>query len=459
MAHRIRLALCIGLIILLLLGSNLVLAQKSVNPTSPNPEPAWVGQYIHHVNYPNNVGDYVSLAINPIDNRPHVSYYDATNGDLMYALYVGKGLGNCGTGNNWHCEALDTTGNVGTSTSIDIWQVDSDSYKVGISYHDVTNGALKYISWICHPLNCTIKNDVTISASDFAWLSIGDFTSLKLDPNGNPHIAYYRSNTIGDDSLMIGNYVGSGGNCGEGTSAGKWQCDMIDIGNGVGQYVSLDLTYDGSPYLAYYDAGFGNLKVAYYLGIADPDCDDENGWVCPVVDSVGNVGKYVSITAQHQIGDQIFRIAYYDATNQQLKYYDPTWNAVVVDEMGTSLSPMGIAMDIDSNGYPIIAYQQISSDFSPPQLLIARPYLVYNDGNFGNCGDTPPGYIFLYWRCNILDYAGQYLEEASYVSVDSSAAGPQIAYSEFYSYDVGDNAMSLKYLSQMYQLFMPVLVK
>ena len=102
MGQRTHVALFVTLIILMLLmGVNLALAQRSGSPAdgapSPHAEPAWVGQYIQHVDYPNNVGDYVSLAINPIDNRPHVSYYDYTNGDLMYARYVGDGAGNCGT--------------------------------------------------------------------------------------------------------------------------------------------------------------------------------------------------------------------------------------------------------------------------------------------------------------------------------------------------------------------------
>jgi hypothetical protein len=448
----------------LLVGVGFAQAQRagSSNTTaaSLDTNPSWYGQYIQHVAFPLNVGDYVSLAINPIDNLPHVSYYDYSNGDLMYAHYIPNGTGNCGTGNHWYCQAIDETGNVGTATSMDIWQVDATAYKVGISYHDVTNGSLKYISWTCYPLMCTIKNDVTISSPDFAWLSMGEYTSMKFGTDGTPLISYYQNNSIGLDSLRYASYVGSGGNCGEGTSAGKWQCDLIDLAEGVGQYVSLDLTYDGSPYLAYYDANLGNLKIAYYTGFADPDCNDENGWVCPVVDSLGDVGAYASITAQHVIGDKLFRVAYYDKTNAQLKYYDTEWGDLVVDDMGTSLARMGISMDVDSNGYPAIAYQQITGEFEPPQLIIARAYLAYNDNNFGNCGDTPPGYLFQYWRCNLLDGAGQYLSEAEYVSMEISPSGiPQIAYSEFFDYDIGDHAMSLKYLSERFQLFLPLLQK
>lgn len=465
MKPQVRLSLLIVLLLLVsLLGVTLAQAHRSgssvTHTISPNNASSWYGQYIQHVDYPFNVGSYVSLAINPVDNLPHVSYYDAYNGDLMYARYIPSGNGNCGTGNHWYCEAIDEAGDVGTATSIDIWGVDTDSYKVGISYHDVTNSSLKYISWTCGPLVCTIKNDVIISSPDFNWLSIGVDTSMKFGPDGTPIIAYYQENTIGDDSLRIASYVESGGNCGEGAAAGMWQCDMIGLGEGFGQHVSLDLTYDGTPYIAFYDAYYGDLRVAYYLGITDQDCYDDNGWVCQLIDPNYDVGDYASLTAQHVIGDQLFRIAYYDKDNHKLKYYDPEWGVLTVDEMDPNSSISGISMDVDSHGYPSIAYEKISALDAPATLSIARSYLVYDDGNFGNCGDTPPGYLFQYWRCSVLDYAGQYLTEAQYVSMKISSSGsPQIAYSEFYAYDVGDNAMSLKFISERYQLFLPVLLK
>jgi hypothetical protein len=451
-----------------MLGVNLTQAQQSgisVSPTKVASQKAnlpWNGQYVHQVDYPNDVGSYASLAIGPFDNRPYISYYDAYNGDLMLAQYVPNGSGNCGTKNNWYCQSIDENGNVGRYTSIDVWSDVINSYKIGISYYDATNRTLKFTSRTCTDVNCTLWHTVTIYSPVFNYMSIGLFTSLKFDPDGTPHIAYQATDSnTNNNSLRYASYVGSGGNCGEGSDTGKWQCDIIDAGLGIGQYASLDLTYDGSPYLAYYDASAGNLKMAYYTGFADPDCFDENGWVCNLIDSTGNVGLYASLTAQHSYGDKLFRIAYYDKTNGQLKYYDSDFGPVVVDDMGTSLYPMGISMDIDIYGYPIIAYQQIASEFSSPSLVVARPYLYFNDDNFGNCGDVPPGYMFTYWRCNILDNAGQYLSEAEYVSVAVSSSGlANIVYSEFFNYDIGDYATSLKFLNQRFlQSFLPLLNK
>jgi hypothetical protein len=455
------------LILASMIGVNLTQAQqsgKSISPTNAIltvANAAWFGQYVHQVDYPYDVGSFTSLALNPVDGLPYISYYDAYNGDLMLAHFVPNGAGNCGTNNKWYCETIDTDGDVGRYTSISIWSNSIDSYRIGISYQDVTNRSLKFSSRTCTGNFCTLWHSITIYSPVFNYMSIGLYTSLRFDPGGTAHIAYQAidSNT-NNNSLRYASFVSSGGNCGEGSDTGKWQCDIIDAGNGIGQYASLDLTYDGSPYLAYYDAGAGNLKMAYYTGFADPDCFNNNGWVCPILDSVGDVGLYATITAQHFVGDKLFRVAYYDKTNMQLKYYDADFGPVVVDDMGTSLYPMGISMDVDKDGSAIIAYQQITSEFSPPRLFVARPYSVYDDGAFGNCGDVPPGYIFQYWRCSILDNSGQYMDEAEYVSVAVSSSGlAQIAYSEYFDYDIGDHATSLKFISQRFQTLLPLINK
>jgi len=407
-----------------------------------------------------HVGTYTSLALRPYDDYPMISYHDQNHGALMQAIPMKPGYGSCGENDNWNCMTLDQTGDVGQYTSIDVWGESSDNRKYGISYYDATNRSLKFRIISCVDDDCTGGN-ITISSPVFNYMSVGLYTSLKFDPTGTPHIAYQAiDSNMNNNSLRYASYVGSGGNCGEGTDTGKWQCEIIDFGNGIGQYISLDLTYDGSPYLAYYDAGMGNLKWAYYTGFADPDCFSENGWVCPVLDSVGNVGLYASITAQHSYTDKLYRVAYYDKTNGYLKYYDSEFGPVVVDDMGTSSSPMGISMDVDKEGYPVIAYQQITSDLSSPTLNVVRPYLAFDDGAMGNCGDEPPGYLFQYWRCNVLDNAGQFLSEAEFVSLAVSSTGlTKIAYSEFYGYDQGENSTSLKFITQRFQVHLPLMTK
>ena len=451
------------LILVLVTGVSLTQARQMGNSISPSNAISqeanlpWVAEYVDIAPNLTHVGTYTSLAFRPYDDYPMISYYDQTNGALMIANPTDIGYGSCGENADWNCITLDQTGDVGLFTSIDVWGDSEQNWKYGISYYDATNRALKARIISCVDGNCTGGN-FTISSPDFPIISIGLYTSFKFSSTGVPAIAYHVVDTSANDFLMYAYPVTSGGNCGEGSAAGLWECQTVDHGEGVGQYASLDFSWDDQVYIAYYDAGSGNLKYAYFAGFGS--CD--NGWECFAVDGTdgSDVGLYASLKAPQFSGDPL-RIAYYDKTNGDLKYYDLSWGPLIVDDMGTSPSPMGISMAIDNDGYPVIAYQKTESDFSNPVLFVARPYLAFGDDSFGTCGDVPPGYVFQYWRCNILDAAGQYLSEAEYVSVAVNSSGlTEIAYPEFYAYDQGDNNTSLKVIYQVYlHSFLPMLFK
>ena len=99
-----------------------------------------------NVETPNNVGAHTALAINPFSGGPFMSY--ATNGDLRLAYPVPDGTGNCGIDGNGKCQTIDGDAshgstNVGLYSSIALWGTESN-WKIGISYYDNTNKALKY---------------------------------------------------------------------------------------------------------------------------------------------------------------------------------------------------------------------------------------------------------------------------------------------------------------------------
>jgi len=76
----------------------------------------------------------------------------------------------------------------------------------------------------------------------------------------------------------------------------------------VGSYAQLAFDSADQPWIAYYDATNGNLKVAHYTGAA---------WEKIVVDSGGDVGTWVDITVSP---DDNVHLSYYDASNAQIKY-------------------------------------------------------------------------------------------------------------------------------------------
>jgi len=104
----------------------------------------------------------------------HVAYYDSKNGKLKYAYYDGDLHLSSG---NWHVETVDSLGNVGEHTSIALDQ-DDNPY---IAYYDVSNKDLK----IAFKKEGIWHIGTIDSAGD-----VGQFASLAIGSDGNPRIVY-----------------------------------------------------------------------------------------------------------------------------------------------------------------------------------------------------------------------------------------------------------------------------
>jgi hypothetical protein len=63
--------------------------------------------------------------------NPHISYYDASNGDLKYAYWDGS---------QWQIEVVESDGQVGEWTSLAL----DSAGNPHISYYDRSKGHLKY---------------------------------------------------------------------------------------------------------------------------------------------------------------------------------------------------------------------------------------------------------------------------------------------------------------------------
>jgi len=188
----------------------------------------------------------------------------------------------------------------------------------------------------------------------------------------------------------------------------QWQSEVVDSDPLVGAYAALAFNSNSRPFISYYDAANGNLKLAYNLGLgwqklvvdtnpvalsvaesfADPDLFtspelrtlyeklDATPWKDPfksaelpgtesadITYDGGGVGLHTSIAI-----DSIDRvhISYYDDDNRDLKYarWDGlTWTIEFVDqEYDQGKVGLWSSIAVDSSNVPQIAYMSEKYD-------------------------------------------------------------------------------------------------
>ncbi len=158
----------------------------------------------------------------------------------------------------------------------------------------------------------------------------------------------------------------------------------------TGRYLELFVEDSGIPHIVYHNATDGALEYASF------------------VNSGGNCG-FSSLSSQFE------------------------WQCDWIDDMGTSVTSMGIAMEPDEFGHPIIAYQDATSPIGGGSLKIAQPYGATTGWSATpNCGPLDPTHT---WVCEVLSEGGMDLSEADSVSMTTNPRGEAtIAYRELNSY-------------------------
>jgi hypothetical protein len=302
-----------------------------------------------------NVGKYLSLALDNQD-LPHISYFDATNGNLKYVHW---------NGSSWGIQTVDVDGVLGQFSAIDL---DGNGYP-HISYFDSTNGNLKYAKWNGSAWQLAIV-DVG---------GVGSYSSIVIDKNNTPHISYYdqvrhrlkyaRPVQSAWETVV----VDSAGNCGICSSIALDTLDSPNIAYYDGQYhrlryaksvgsgwdvrtvdtlsglfPSIALKGGSYPYISYYDDLNGNLKYARWTG---------SEWRKDVVDASGVVGLYTS----QDMGSPVY-ISYYDSTDGDLKCANTqdflAWEISRVDTAGNV--GQFSSLKLSRLSYPHIAYYDVT---------------------------------------------------------------------------------------------------
>jgi hypothetical protein len=132
--------------------------------------------------------------------------------------------------------------------------------------------------------------------------------------------------------------------------------------NDVGSWLSMAVTPEGKPALAFYDRTMGAL--GYAVGTVDKDGGVK--WAYEEVDSYpdenglnpGDAGRYASLAIASN--GQVW-IAYQDTSNGTLKYAhkgDGVWDLGVADVGGGAKSDAGYwaSLALDSSGNPVVAH-------------------------------------------------------------------------------------------------------
>ncbi len=211
------------------------------------------------------VGQYASLALDG-SGQPRIAYYDGGNGDLWYAR-PGT-IGNCGPGGTWGCRLVSSASDVGQYASLD---VDNDN-RPHIAYYDATNGKLMYAVYGGAGGNCGFFGSWQCDEIDSMGTSPHKRdVSLAVDKAGFPIIAYHKYIIGGQFAVVNLSMARSAaalglqsGNCGP---QNLWRCERIrDIGH-PGDYSAIALHPSGLATIAYYNhfgvSLIGKLKVAY----------------------------------------------------------------------------------------------------------------------------------------------------------------------------------------------------
>jgi hypothetical protein len=211
-----------------------------------------------------DVGQYVSLKLDSSGN-PHVSYYDATNKNLIYATW------NVGA-TRWLTDVVANTGDVGKFSSLAL----SSTGRPYISYYDESNNSLR----MAYKSILGIWTDQLVDDGDTGGATpdkVGWYSSIDVDSTDNPYISYYDV-TTGD--LRFASKIGPS----------TWLVETLDplsIAKDVGLFTSLKIDRNTNiRHICYYDKSDGDLRYAQYSG---------GVWDYATVYSDGDVGYSCSI--------------------------------------------------------------------------------------------------------------------------------------------------------------------
>ena len=332
------------------------------------------------------IGQYSSMDVAP-DGQVWVSGYNSTHGDLVVAGTYEMGripdaawqfvdgvpsepvvLPPFSIRGGVKAEGED----VGLYTDIAV----NDQGIAMVSYFDASSGSLKFAAnyggvWQVHLVD---QGDLSSDDATAGKLA-GQYSSISLDANGVPSIAYFAHVNIGtsEASTEVRYAVASGP---EPRGGSDWAIELVDeaavspedaeadiltIPLGTGLFVELTRDNSDTPILAYYDRVNGDLKLAREAA--------GGGFDVETLAEGGDVGWYPSIDVDDA---GIVHASYVDAVNQDLLYVNDDDRIVTVVDNGYRI--VGTTED----GLPIPEFHFVGDD-STLILTADGVYIAYQD--------------------------------------------------------------------------------
>jgi hypothetical protein len=301
----------------------------AVRGLCPSPDSATIPFLLSNlVDSAGNTGIGLSMVLDGLD-YPHLSYWEANNGDLRYATLSQQ------TG-KWAVVTVDREGIVGKFSSVGLIDPAGEARPV-IVYYDENNRSL--------------KGAVRSIGGEWKTRFLDPIESLPIDNKGT-YNSMVVENLYGADGKLKGSvahiaYIDAlnhdvvylrwdllSGEVGlpRLVDRGFTNIDGREYGSGIiDEHTSIALQKDGSPVIAYRDVDLGDLKVARY----DPGGDR---WLTQFVDNdpltglnYEDVGRHSSIAVDdlnnlhvtyYNVGSPSVRYAHFDGSDWTLQTVD-----------------------------------------------------------------------------------------------------------------------------------------
>lgn len=298
---------------------------------------------------------HTDMAIDSNDNL-HVAYYlkqEGTTGYLYYAFY---------NGSDWTTQSLQNN-------------IQNDQVRIALDANDRPHISYSRAGYLCNGAMLKYHDGSSwlTQTLDTSSTYVGCDSSIAIDSQGFVHVTYRNHNNM--DQMIVSNVTG------------QWQKYTVDGGSSVGYYSGMTVDHDDNLHILYrtnsaggqykYATGYsgaawskttssgsktyfrmmtddlGNIHASLYDGsnLLHQMMVPGQSWQSLTVDNVGDVGRYNDLFVDHE---NMIHIAYYDSTNQHLKYANKSSGMYLKKEISVDFGAYGIVTGTVVNDTTIV---------------------------------------------------------------------------------------------------------